>query len=108
MTVQAQNDYVWIERSAAAEEKSAGGIVLPKKKDGDGKGLTPGDDAKVGVVVSVGFGVHAENSGVRIPMLAQVGRKVVFVPRRSLEVEVEGRRYWVTRDRDILATLSQP
>ena len=77
------------------EEKTVGGIVLAsnaKKKPTEGE------------VVAVGDGAYASN-GEKIPMSVKKGDVVIYdrYSGTNVEVEYEGEKYLVLREKDILA-----
>ena len=77
----------------AAEEKTAGGIVLPdsaKEKPQRGK------------VVAVGPGKLLDN-GQRATLSVVVGDEVIYGKYGGSEVEVNGEEYKILRESDILA-----
>lgn len=104
MKVDAYGDYIFIARDKTAEKVSEGGIVIPTTEKA--KKVGEAEDVYVGVVVAAGPGRMAEGTAVFVPTKAKVGDKVLFVPRRSLDVELGGRRFYVTRETDILGRLS--
>lgn len=75
------------------EEKTVGGIVLAsnaKKKPTEGE------------VVAVGDGAYASN-GEKIPMSVKKGDVVIYDRYSGTNVEYEGEKYLVLREKDILA-----
>jgi chaperonin GroES len=79
----------------SAEEKTAGGIVLPdaaKEKPQRGK------------VVAVGPG-RLLDSGDRHPVGLVVGDEVLFAKYGGTEIEVEGKDVKILRESDILAKI---
>ncbi len=88
------NDNVVVERLVESE-KSPGGIYVPdaaKEKPVKGK------------VVAVGPGKLLEN-GNRSPLDVKVGDTVVFGKYGGLEVDVEGKKYLVMKETDLLVKL---
>ena len=80
-----------------AEEKTAGGILLPdtaKQKPQQGK------------VIAVGPGKLTE-SGSRAALAVKVGDTVLFGKYSGSDVEVSGREFKILREADILAKLSK-
>jgi chaperonin GroES len=78
-----------------AEEKTAGGILLPdtaKQKPQQGK------------VIAVGPG-KLNDSGSRSALAVKVGDTVLFGKYSGSDVEVSGREFKILREADILAKL---
>jgi len=90
------DDRVVVQR-LEAEEKTAGGIVLP-----DAAREKP-QKAKI---VAAGPGKQLEN-GERAPMGVAVGDTVLIGKYAGTEVKVEGVEYLIMRESDILAKLSE-
>jgi chaperonin GroES len=76
-----------------AEEKTAGGIVLPD---------TAKEKPQQGEVLAAGPGKLNEK-GTREPMEVKVGDKVLFAKYSGTEVKIEGVDYLILAERDILA-----
>lgn len=76
-----------------AEEKTAGGIILPD---------TAKDRPQEGEVVAVGPGRVLEN-GQRVAPEVKVGDRVVFSKYGGTEVKIDEVEYLVVRENDILA-----
>ena len=76
---------------AAAEEKTIGGIIIP-------------DSAKEkplrGTVLAVGNGTKDE------PMILKEGDQVLYGKYAGTEVEIEGKKYLIMRQSDVVAILS--
>ncbi|MBI1346493.1 co-chaperone GroES [bacterium] len=92
MTLKPLDDRIVIE-PLTAEEKTAGGIVLPdsaKEKPQRGK------------VVAVGPG-RLLDSGERHPIALSVGDEVLFAKYGGTEIEVDGVDVKILREQDILA-----
>jgi chaperonin GroES len=79
----------------AAEETTAGGIVLPD---------TAKEKPQRGKVVAVGPGKLLDN-GQRGGLSVQVGDEVIFGKYGGSEVEVDGEEVKILRESDILAKL---
>lgn len=80
----------------SAEEKTAGGIVLPdaaKEKPQRGK------------VVAVGPG-RLLDSGDRSTIAVAVGDEVLFAKYGGTEIEIDGKEVKILRESDILAKIS--
>lgn len=78
-----------------AEEKTAGGIVLPD---------TAKEKPQQAEVLAVGPGKF-DDKGVRQPMELKVGDKVLFAKYSGTEVKIEGVEYLILSERDILAVI---
>lgn len=78
-----------------AEEKTAGGIVLPD---------TAKEKPKRGTVLSVGDG-RLLDTGKRQPLQVKKGDKVLFTSYAGTEVKVEGDEMIIMDENDILAVL---
>ena len=87
-------DRVIVERSAA-EEKTAGGIVLPD---------TAKDKPKQGTVVAAGPGRVLDNGETRA-LEVKKGDKVLFSSYAGNEVTLDGTDYLVMSESEILAIL---
>lgn len=75
---------------AAAEQKTAGGIIIPD---------TAKEKPQKGTVVAVGAGKKDE------PMTVKVGDKVLYGKYSGTELNVEGKDYLIMRESDILAVI---
>ena len=82
-------DRVLIE-SAAAEEKTASGIIIPD---------TAKEKPQKGNVIAVGNGKKDE------PMTVKVGDTVLYGKYAGTEITVEGKEYLIMREADIFAIL---
>lgn len=78
-----------------AEERTAGGIVLPE---------TAKEKPKRGTVLSVGDGRLLED-GSRKPLDVKKGDKVLFTSYAGTEVKVDGEEVLIMDESDILAVL---
>ncbi len=76
--------------AAAAEEKTAGGIIIPD---------TAKEKPQKGTVVAVGAGKKDE------PMTVKVGDHVLYGKYGGTEVTYEGKEYLIMRESDIYAIL---
>jgi chaperonin GroES len=88
------HDRVIVER-LEAEERSAGGIIIPdtaKEKPQEGK------------VIAVGKGKHRED-GTLIPMEVKAGDRILFSKYAGSEVKIDGHDYIIMREDDILGVL---
>lgn len=82
-------DRVLVE-AAAAEEKTAGGIIIPD---------TAKEKPQRGTVIAVGNGKKDE------PMTVKVGDVVLYGKYAGTELSVEGKDYLIMRESDIFAIL---
>ena len=80
---------------APAEDKSAGGIILPD---------TAQEKPQQGTVVAVGSG-KVSDSGSLIEMTVKTGDKVLYGKYSGSEVAFDGMDYVIMRESDILAIL---
>ena len=87
-------DRVILQR-AEAEDKTAGGILLPESAK---------DKPKEGKIVAVGEG-RTLDSGERQPMDVKVGNRVLFSSYAGTEVKVSGEEYLIMNESDILAII---
>jgi chaperonin GroES len=82
-------------RPLEAEQKTAGGIIIP-------------DNAKEkpqrGEVIAVGNGRVAE-TGQKIEMTLKKGDKVLYGKYSGTEVTIEGETYLIMKESDVLATI---
>jgi chaperonin GroES len=95
MTVIPLNDKILVER-VEAEEKTAGGIVLPD---------TAKEKPKQGKVLSLGEGKVLDN-GKRQAFQVKKGDKVLFTSYAGSEIKIEGKEYLIMSEEDILAIVS--
>ncbi|HSU50018.1 MAG: co-chaperone GroES [Segetibacter sp.] len=77
-----------IVKPAAAEEKTAGGIIIPD---------TAKEKPQKGLVVAAGPGKKDE------PVTVKVGDTVLYGKYAGTEISVEGGEYLIMRESDILA-----
>lgn len=87
-------DKVVVERSEA-EEKTAGGILLPE---------TAKDKPKQGVIVAVGTG-RILDSGEQRALEVKKGDRVLFGAYAGSEVKVDGKEYLIMAESEILAVI---
>jgi len=96
LTLKPLDDRVVVEPTEA-EEKTAGGILLPdtaKQKPQQGK------------VVSAGPG-RLDDNGNRVVLAVKVGDTVLYGKYSGSDVEVNGREFKILRESDILAKLAK-
>lgn len=91
MNIKPLSDRVLI-APAAAEEKTVGGIIIPD---------TAKEKPLKGKVVAVGNGTKDEE------MVLKVGDTVLYGKYAGTELEVEGEKYLIMRQSDVLAVLSK-
>jgi len=75
---------------AAAEQKTAGGIIIPD---------TAKEKPQKGTIVAVGNGKKDE------PMTVKVGDSVLYGKYAGTEISVDGKDYLIMRESDILAII---
>lgn len=92
MTLKPLADRVVVKK-VEAEEKTAGGIVLPD---------TAKEKPQQGEVLAVGPG-RLDEKGARMPMELKAGDRVLFAKYSGTEVKIEGVEYLILAERDILA-----
>ena len=96
LNVRPLDDRVVVER-LEAEEKTAGGILLPdtaKQKPQQGK------------VIAVGPG-KLNDSGSRSALAVKVGDTVLFGKYSGSDVEVNGKEYKIVRESEILGKIAK-
>ena len=94
MKIRPLQDRVIVER-VDAEEKSAGGIIIPdtaKEKPQEGK------------VIAVGKGKRKEDGGL-IPPDIKAGDRILFSKYAGSDVTLDGKEYIIMREDDILGVL---
>lgn len=80
-----------------AEEKSAGGIIIPD---------TAKEKPQKGTVVAVGKGKYAEQTGNLIPMQVKEGDTIMYGKYGGTEISIDGEDYLIMRASDILIKLA--
>jgi chaperonin GroES len=85
-------------KPAPAEEKTAGGIIIPD---------TAKEKPQRGTIVAVGPGKYAEQTGNLIPVKQQIGDVVLYGKYAGTEVSVDGEDYLIMRSSDILMKAPQ-
>ena len=94
MKIRPLQDRVIVER-VDAEEKSAGGIIIPdtaKEKPQEGK------------IIAVGKGKRKEDGGL-IPPDIKAGDRILFSKYAGSDVTLDGKEYIIMREDDILGVL---
>ena len=79
-----------IVKAAAAEEKTAGGIIIPD---------TAKEKPQRGKVIAVGTGKKDE------PLTVKIGDSVLYGKYAGTEINIEGKEYLIMRESDIFAIL---
>ena len=87
-------DRVLVQRMEA-EDKTAGGILLPESAK---------EKPKEGKIVSIGEGKTLDN-GERSTFSVKVGDRVLFSSYAGTDVKVDGTEYLIMREEDILGIL---
>lgn len=82
-------DRVLVE-AAAAEEKTAGGIIIPD---------TAKEKPQRGKIIAVGTGKKDE------PLTVKIGDSVLYGKYAGTEINIEGKEYLIMRESDIFAIL---
>jgi chaperonin GroES len=82
-------------KRAAAETKTAGGIVLPDSAT---------DKPQRGEVISVGEG-HVKNNGKKVSLTVKAGDEVIFSSYAGDEFKIGDETYLLMRESDILAVI---
>ncbi len=94
MAVVPLNDKILVKR-LEAEEKTAGGIVLPD---------TAKEKPRQGKVISLGAGKRLD-SGKLAPFQVKVGDRVLFTSYAGTEVTVDNGEHLIMTEDDILAVI---
>ena len=94
MKLQPLGDRVVIER-ISAEEKTAGGIVLPD---------TAKEKPKRGKVIAIGTGRRLKDGGLQ-PLEVKKGDEVLFTSYAGDEFKADGKELLLMREEDILAVI---
>jgi len=94
-TVKPLGDRVFVKVSAA-EEKTAGGILLPDNAK---------EKPQVGEVVQVGPGKHNDNGG-RQELEVKIGDKVLYSKYAGTDIKLGAEEYVLLSEKDILAVVS--
>ena len=93
-TIKPLGDRVLVRR-LEAEEKTAGGILLPESAK---------DKPKEGTILAVGEG-KVLDSGERQKLTVKVGDRVLFSSYAGTEVKVAGEEYLIMSENDVLAVI---
>ena len=79
------------------DEVTAGGIVIPD---------TAKEKPQQGMILAVGPGAR-DDEGKRIPLDVAKGDKVLFAKYSGTEIKVDGKKYLILREDDILAIVGK-
>ncbi|HMX63349.1 MAG TPA: co-chaperone GroES [Candidatus Sumerlaeota bacterium] len=96
MPIKPLHDRVLLERIDDAEQKSAGGIIIPdtaKEKPIEGK------------VIAVGDGARSDDGKVT-PLVVKPGDRVLFGKYSGTDVKSGGKEYLMVRESEILAIIT--
>ena len=85
-------------RRIEAEEKSAGGIIIPD---------TAKEKPSQGEVIAVGPGGRDE-AGKLIPIEIKAGDRVLFGKWSGTEVKIDGQELLIMKESDIMGVLDEP
>jgi len=96
MDIRPLHDRVVVKR-IDAEEKSAGGIIIPD---------TAKEKPSEGEIIAVGPGGRDEN-GKLIPIDLKTGDRVLFGKWSGTEVKIDGIDYLIMKESDIMGVLDQ-
>lgn len=96
MKIKPLNDKILIER-VEAEEKTAGGIVLPDKAK---------EKSKRGKVIAVGPGRTLDDGRIQKPQVRKE-QEVLFTSYAGTDVKIDGKEYTIMSESDILAIVEK-
>jgi chaperonin GroES len=85
-------------RRIEAEEKTAGGIIIPD---------TAKEKPQQGEVIAVGPGGRDE-TGKLIPIDLKAGDRVLFGKWSGTEVKIDGEEYLIMKESDVMGVLEEP
>ncbi len=85
-------------RRIEAEEKSAGGIIIPD---------TAKEKPSQGEIIAVGPGGRDE-AGKLIPIDLRIGDRVLFGKWSGTEVKIDGEEFLIMKESDIMGVLDEP
>ncbi len=80
------------------EEKTPSGIFLPE---------TAKEKPQQGEVIAVGPGRWNNEKGERIPLDVKVGDRVIFAKYSGTEVKLDGEKYLIMSESDVLAIVEK-
>ncbi len=84
-------------KPSQAQDKTAGGIFLPD---------TAKEKPQIGKIVWVGPG-KVQDDGKRTPVSVKKGDEVVYGKYMGNEVEIDGQKYVIVRESDLLGVLEK-
>ncbi|MGE0713538.1 MAG: co-chaperone GroES [Planctomycetota bacterium] len=96
MNVRPLDDRILV-RPLEAEEKTAGGIVLPDSAK---------EKSQRGEVIAVGAGKLLD-SGSRAPLSVKKGDRVIFGKYAGTEIKIDGAEHQIMREHEVLAVLEE-
>ena len=88
-------DKIVVKRQEEQEQRTASGIIIPD---------TAKEKPQIGEVVAVGEGKRL-NNGEIVPLKVKVGDKVIFNKYAGTEVELDGEKYLIMSEDEVLAIL---
>jgi chaperonin GroES len=88
-------DKIVVKRQEEQEQRTASGIIIPD---------TAKEKPQIGEVVAVGEGKRL-NNGEIAPLKVKVGDKVIFNKYAGTEVELDGEKYLIMSEDEVLAIL---
>jgi chaperonin GroES len=97
MQLRPLHDRVVVKR-IEAEEKSAGGIIIPD---------TAREKPQEGEIIAVGPGGR-DDVGKLIPIDLKVGDRVLFTKWSGTEVKLDGIEYLIMKESDVMGVLEEP
>jgi chaperonin GroES len=94
MNIRPLRDRIIVER-VEEEAKTAGGLIIPDSAK---------EKPQQGIVKAVGKGKVTEDGKV-LPMDIKVGDRVLFGKYAGSEIKIDGKKYQIMREEDILGVL---
>jgi chaperonin GroES len=95
MKLKPLGDRVLVKRNEEADQKSAGGIIIPD---------TAKEKPSRGTVISAGPG-NLKEDGTRTPLDVKKGDKILFGKYSGSEIKIDGVEYLIMHESDILGIL---
>jgi len=83
-------------RREEPDERTAGGLVIPPRAQTRGE---------TGRVLAVGEGLVSKRTGARREMEVRQGDRILLGPHNGLDLEVDGERFALVHESDVLAVL---
>lgn len=90
-------DKIVVKRFEEQEQRTASGIIIPD---------TAKEKPQIGEVIAVGEGKLLQN-GQQVPPKVKPGDKVVFNKYAGTEVEIDGEKYLIMSEDEVLAIIEQ-